>query len=536
MAQDGPAGTPSNDEIAVFAFVEYGLTDIATRLESDPAEAIRQVSEFIEDLRADAGLVLSPPVRAFALTRAAGVMIDAADIADDRDALRAGMAVAENVSENPSFPDDLRVTATHFRANALGGLFASEMGDARDSGPIEMSDALWKHRGLVHHARVLQLSVWASADASEVLRSRAACNLANLLDDMGRWVEAYEWYQRALELDPSNGNAAGNIAVALNRVLAMGWASPGHVAALYNHYLELAQQLQEDTARIAGAGTARRYADMQFIDGQIGHLLHSGDDQDDYQRWIVEHRLALAPAVEGLGKDGPHWDSVTLSAARAVPDQAGPPPVFAMLDALKAEFVAARRLAYSALCTLESATASQGPADSGVYAAVGDGIVQGEHIAQLVLAQRSALDALDKLAVVANEHLNLGEEPSRIDFRKFWQKDSGIRPGLCHGNSDGRAAFALADLADDLGTNGLYSHSQALRNAGTHRIVVASLTEGSLNAGRDSMSTIDLDTLIASTLEALKVARAAYLYLIGLFEDWLTCDPLDGPLMPLMDQ
>lgn len=532
----GAAVTPTEDELAVRAFVEHGLSAIASGMDADPAEAVRQVSEFIEDVHPVRGLDLRHSVRAHALVRAAGVLIDAASQAGDRDALRRGAAVTQSVREDREVPSSLRVTATHFKANALGSLIVCGLDDVGSEDESAVLQRFWEQRDLVREARVLQLEVWDDPDAGELLRSLAACNLANLLDDMGRWVEAYEWYQRSLDCDPSNGNAAGNIAVLLRRVLGWDWASPGHVAALYNHYLQMSKELHDQTARIAGVDTAQRYADMPPIDGQVGHLLHSGDKGNDYQHWIVEHRLALAPTVEGLGTDGSRWDSVTLSAARAVPDQPGPPSVFAMLDALKAEFIAARRLAYSALCTLEESPASQGPDDSGVYAEFGDGVVQGEHIAQLVLAQRSALDTLDKLAVVANEHLALGDRPHLINFRKFWQAGSGIRPGLSHNTSGGRAALALADLAADLGADGLYVHSQALRNAGTHRIVVASLSQGSAGATRDSMSMIDLDTLIAATLEALKAARAAYLYLIGLFEDWLICDPIEGLLMPLTDQ
>lgn len=532
---DPNAVAPTVDEFDVVAFVEHGLTAIANSMDQDPGEAVKRVEEFIDDVRPVPGLELRTSVRAYALVRAAGVLIDAATCARDQEALQRGVAVTQGVREDREVPASLRVTATHFKANALTSLISCELDDVRGNHSA-MYRAFWDRRDLIREARVLQLEVCQDTTADDVLRSSAACNLANLLDDMGRWVEAYEWHQRSLDHDPTNGNAAGNIALLLRRVLASDWASPGHVAALHNHYLQIAKDLHEQTAHIAGAGTAERYADMPLIDGQVGHLVHAGDETDDYQRWIVENRLALAPTVEGLGNDGSHWDSATLSAGKAEPGQFGPPPVFGMLDALKAEFIAARRLAHSALCTLREFPASQGPGDSGTYAEFGDGVVHGEHVAQLVLAQRSALDTLDKLAVVANEHLGLGDDPTKVNFRKFWQTGSEIRAGLSHDASSGRAALALADLAGDLGVDGLYAHAQELRNAGTHRIVVASLTHGSASAARTSMSMIDLDTLIASALEALKAARAAFLYLIELFEDWLVCDPIDGPMMPLMDQ
>ena len=72
----------------------------------------------------------------------------------------------------------------------------------------------------------------------------------------------------------------------------------------------------------------------------------------------------------------------------------------------------------------------------------------------------------------------------------------------------------------------MYAASQALRNAGTHRIVHAALLEAT-GITVDARSRIDLIELVDSTVLALQVTRSAYLYLIDLVAGWN--HPVDHP-------
>jgi hypothetical protein len=80
-------------------------------------------------------------------------------------------------------------------------------------------------------------------------------------------------------------------------------------------------------------------------------------------------------------------------------------------------------------------------------------------------------------------------------------------------------AFAPSELAFDMGSGGMYESSQALRNAGTHRIVHAALLD-STGVTIDSRSRVNLFEVIDSTILALQVTRSAYLYLIDLVASW----------------
>jgi tetratricopeptide (TPR) repeat protein len=445
------------------------------------------------------------------------VMINvAADIGDDG-GLVTGLAWAVALAEDDSLPPDFRGQA---RLNQANGLLARyELAERHDPDGSVSGSANPEYRlanmGALRDVRAIYSTVGNDQAVPPECRSMALCNQANALDESGRWVEAYAAYSDALAHDPDNGNAAGNLAELLRRRLTAPGSHRGHIAAAYNLYLRLAQSLNDRTVSIAGAAAAQRWKDLVPSERE-GHLSHGGNPRDPYQRWIVDHRLALAPTLEGLGSDGERWDSANVSAVSGPPDQV--PRVFAACNVLKAEFLVARRLAFRGITMIEESEIPQHPDDSGVYTDTLDGGIYGEGPATLLLAQRSALDVLDKIAVTANEHFATGLSPSKVSFRAYWkdEKTGRIRPDLPPGSMGRRALLALAELATDI-DKGMYVAAQLLRNAGTHRLV--HITFG-LPTGptKETFSSVDVDELQAATVTALWVVRAAYLYLIDLLE------------------
>lgn len=365
--------------------------------------------------------------------------------------------------------------------------------------------------------RMLQLAGYSEDSPAEV-RGSALCNLANALDESGRWVEAYGVYRDALDADPTNGNAAGNAAELLRRRLVVGRGQLGHYAAVYDSLVRQAQRYRARTVELAGEATAQRWDRLELTESE-GHLEHSGDPLDEYQQWIKNNRLALSASVEGLGSDEPRWDSATIESVAVRPGDHDPPLIFASMNVLKAEFLAARRLAYDGQKRLLAAIDRQHPEDSGIYADTLDLAVYGEPAAMLVLAQRATLDLLDKIAVAANEHFTVGLHPKNVAFRGMWC-DFGqgtMRKALPTQRGDRSAAVALAELAFDMQEGGMYPEAKLLRDAGTHRLV--RLTLGESNVTDKAHSDVGLLELLDAVHESMRVARAAYLYLIDLVAD-----------------
>jgi hypothetical protein len=335
-----------------------------------------------------------------------------------------------------------------------------------------------------------------------------------------------------LEADPSNGNAAGNLAQLLYSRIQNGIGQLGHMAAVYDKYATMARSLREGTLTFAGEDTADRWDALHLTESQ-GHLSHGVvEDIDGYRHWVAAHRLALSPAVEGLGTDEPHWDGAVIENLYGTTAADVMPPILAEMNVLKSDFLVSRRLAFDGISQVTEGP-EQKDDDTGYYVETLDYSLYGTQYSKLLLAQRSALDVLDKTAVVVNEYLNVGDRPDRVSFRKFWTRNDGsVRESLIKSPARALPAFALSELAFDMDKDGLYAASQALRNAGTHRIAHAAFLDAT-GVTVDSRSRIHLSDLIESTILALQVTRSAFLYIIDLVATWNHPDDHEGTYLPV---
>lgn len=450
------------------------------------------------------------------------LQIDAACDVEDIDEIERGMAWAQEVLDSTGADEGLKASAAYNLANGLTAIHYVAWTEHRtqvETNAVRRAPFRLKEREILRRTRVLNSLAAKSGALSGRARSTALCNLGNSLDESGRWVEAYQCYADALEADPNNGNAAGNAAELLRRRINKGNGLLGHYAAVYDHYLRRAQELRLQTVAIAGEATARRYESMELT-GSPGHLSHEGDKLNGYQQWIKQHRLALTLAVEGLGSDEPRWDSAGINGVGVSLGEVDPPPIFSSMNVLKAEYLTVRRLAFNGESMLLRSLYEQHPEDTGWYADTLDSSLYGEPPAMLILAQRASLDLLDKIAVAANEHFQTGLQPGNISFRNYWfdHGSGAIRKKIPLPIRGHGAAIALAELSYDICPEGLYPAAQTLRNAGTHRLV--HLTHGEpTGVTEDTHSTVDYSELIHACHESLRVARAAYIYLIDLVSE-----------------
>lgn len=448
--------------------------------------------------------------------------IDAAIDVSDQEEINRGLAWAQSLLDDAEADETLNNLAAYNVANALTSIHYiawKEYGKQAESQENKRFPFRLADRETVRRTRVLYAKVSSSKEVLGPQRSLALCNLGNALDESGRWIEAYQCYAEALEVDPNNGNAAGNAAELLLRRIDLGRGLLGHYGAVYDSYVLRAKKLREHTRAIAGSETAARWDSLELT-GSLGHVSHEGDKLNDYQRWIKQHRLALTFAVEGLGSDESRWDSAMIESVAVIEGEADPPPIFTSMNVLKAEFLTARRLAYQGETMLLDSLFTQHPDDSGWYADTLDASLYGEPPAMLILAQRASLDLLDKIAVAANEYLDTNLKPSKVTFREFWMEPGSlaIRNNIPLPVKGRGPAIALAELSYDISSDGLYPAAHLLRNAGTHRLV--HLTHGdATGATVETHSSVIYTELIEACHESLRVARAAYIYLIDLIQE-----------------
>lgn len=161
--------------------------------------------------------------------------------------------------------------------------------------------------------------------------------------------------------------------------------------------------------------------------------------------------------------------------------------------------------------------------------------IYGSPYSTLLPAQHSTLDVVDKTAVVVNEHFEAGDVPSEASFRNFWTEMTGeLGEPPMDGTGYSLPNLALAELADDMATDGICATSQALRHAGTHGILHSAPLATS-GVTQQSRSKIDLMELADATIRALQVTRTAYFHLIDLVAMWNYPDDHQGSYRPFPD-
>ncbi|MCK9463918.1 MAG: LA2681 family HEPN domain-containing protein [Proteobacteria bacterium] len=463
---------------------------LSALLDADPCEAVRRARE----------IALDTPDRLKAMWVRAAILVDGGAATRQQDAIEEGLRLFRELYE--AHPHTL---VAYNLANALAAIVGYP---PYSHGWLDHQERTREQRA---EARRLYWKVARDTGAESKIRTQAWTNLANLLTHSFRLGEAHDARLAALQLDPANGVAAGAAARDLIWLFKQGDCSD--LTRIEAEMLaKIAKEHQGHVSEYVGARTAKQLASLS---DELGDPPSRSPHSDPFVRWVERERLTLAPAVElvdpALGKLD--WLSLPGIMERE-PDSSGatPPPVFAMFNVLKADFILARDLAWRA-------TEDHGWPETGRFADTLDYANYGPQSSALVLAHRTALDLLDKVAVTANHYFEIGLAPDKVYFGRLWRQSNGERsapnplvPVVEKVVREGAyALFGLAELAEDYETKGGILHPQKeLRNAGTHRFVVLhDLGDPSDGRQAPEVERYLQEPFVEEVLRALRVARSA---------------------------
>jgi tetratricopeptide (TPR) repeat protein len=365
-------------------------------------------------------------------------------------------------------------------------------------------------------AKVLFQKVAEHRESDNSLRARALNNLGNSLARTFRLIEAYDCYARAVEQDPRNSIALSCAAKSLIDLVDYGLVVPGDVEPAIAGHVSRANASADTINDLAGdAAGAKIHA---FLSGSS----HSGTIPDlsnatGYQQFVANHRLALVPTIEGLDLQLSRWDSLRLPTIVEEVHRSGIPPIFAMFNGLKSDFLAARYAAYLGL--------QQQCPESGKYHDTLDFALYGTSISMLGIAQKSCFDLLDKSAVAISSYLGLAVKSSDTYFSNlcFEKPKKGQLTGaprelkqevVIHiGNGD-FPLLALAEVARDL--SGYLKSKKAIRHAATHRFTVLHDIGCTPSRASDSVEHYAVEDFKRHLIESLQMSRAVLFYFVHL--------------------
>jgi hypothetical protein len=377
-------------------------------------------------------------------------------------------------------------------------------------GRLDMAESLQEVRKLLQEA--------ADKSRHATVRSSSLNNLANELKYSYRWIEAYDKYVDAIGADPANAVALSGITSLLKWRLKQRVEAEGPIRRAAVRYLLRAHAQLRAAHSYAGPGGVTRIEELlkEFKIDETSAPAKEPPPVSDYAAFVRRHRLALCVDAEGVGADDGRWDHLAIRSVTQSIKAKGAPEIFASWNVLKADFLAARWLAYTAL--------EAELLETGAYTDTLDYAQYGIRASLLVFAQKAAVDVLDKVAAAANVYLDLGHDPKAVYFSNCWHERAKVAKGqptppvrwlkpvaseISAGNS---ALVALAELAYDF--QGGYLRAKKLaRHAGTHRLVV--LHDLWIEGRATESMTIERhkhDEFRQMVIESLQVARAALFY------------------------
>jgi len=367
-------------------------------------------------------------------------------------------------------------------------------------------------------------------------------NLANLLNAIGRSLEAIEFWDRALNTFPNFAIALADKGLALD--FYASWLNeeykPYYLLNAYNCLYKACLYAPLQTQE-----TLSKQKEFEFHKKRISEKidikkatdcldfkcdLEGSRKEVDYRKWVLKNRLFLNLLNELGEYSVGAWDSIHLPdlVVNTLNSDNSPPAIIGFYNQLKQEYISARWLYYESL-TLKNMHFS----DKKVYLC--DMAPQQPVYALqneiLKASFRMLYSLFDKIAYFLNHYFNFGIANNKVSFRNIWYQESKkkseetLSPVLK--NRKNWSLHGLYWLSKDFYTEGFKSILEPdakqlaeLRNSMEHKYCqvcanAETASEGSCSyeRGEDFGIFIEASLFKQKTLNILRKARASLIYL-----------------------
>ncbi|QHS36936.1 hypothetical protein GWQ43_13075 [Alcaligenes faecalis] len=456
---------------------------------------------------------------------ALAVLIDSATGKGDQAALCEAIKFADEV-ESRCAPQDACLVC-YYRSNAWAALHQLRTKVTNPwcwELPELQEQIYWLRRAITHEG-------YSQLPPSR--RAQFHCNLGNLLNTVGRFVEALDEWEHALREQPILGIARGN--------LGRGLVDYGlFLSDSGNQYLFLHRGAQELERAIVGGvdrdGSTYPEAIAAFESWLVKVKDMLGDDTKDrllpicslgrsrrereYRQWSLDKKLFLNP-LNDLGVE-----SVAACDALTLPSHSANKhgiTLLAFFNQLKQEYVYARWCLYEG-----SHSRSVNFSDREVVLAFNaDMALYSMGIEQIKTAFRCAYSLLDKIAYFVNHYWQLGISEKQVNFRNVWFENPRATEKQLHKkfeSSTNQPLRGLFWLSKDIYIkNHAVMHPSAreldsLRNHLEHKYVKVVYALSSMASEFDVFPDnlahqVQQDELVRKTEYLLRQSRSALIYL-----------------------
>lgn len=362
-------------------------------------------------------------------------------------------------------------------------------------------------------------------DGTNILLAQILTNLGNVMNHLGRFVEAIGFWYRAMTVVPDFGMATVNLGHGLAHYARLIY-DEGHqfIFSKFAYYYLLKGITSNDVYPAAKKGmseTAAHLARRFGHDNLMGKLdvkeysFGRSELEKKYRRWCMKESLFLNPLNDFLHHSVVAHDVLCLPTIVAGLED--PPLYHTMYNQLKQEFVTARFLYFEGISSERAHFADKGNSltDTAEYALYSLGIEK------IKIAYRLCYSLFDKIAYLLNDYLEVNLPPGKVSFRNVWfQKDGTLNPKLAE--SQNWALRGIYWMSKDLSdkdssfTEAILPEAGQLvtiRNFIEHKSIIA-VEYGTTGLAKDGLTfTITRQDLMQKTIVLMKMVRAAIIYL-----------------------
>ena len=392
-----------------------------------------------------------------------------------------------------------------------------------------LGDAWLNEHSQLHEARRLFNLVAQHKDTDTELRLKALTDCGNSFDNIGRYLDALDCYERALKLDSSFGMAAGNRGITFLNVASLMGGHESHVLLRAASDLDIAISDQDRVLRCGGQSTLETFKRRRsglLVTEDSDHSAGEPSPQlgDPHLDWCLRNQLFLHISPDCIRAGSETLDAVTfrnfsLSLAEdAALDRAN--EIVDAFNTIKQDYIVARYLVWLA-ATEDSPIQGQAKtitrrtsfSDSLNYAywGVRPGIG--------IQALKVTLDTLDTIAAFVHLYFRTGRGVRDIEFRTLpyaSRSKKKLAPSLAEAlkrPEQNRGLAALFDLSAELEEQSTSSLRRLVqrRHAATHRFFSVHI-EGTPDSS-DWIERLIWSELLEESLESLRITRRAILYL-----------------------
>lgn len=297
---------------------------------------------------------------------------------------------------------------------------------------------------------------------------RVITNLGNLLDELGRPLEALTRYDEALRYDSNFGMALGNKAMLLERLSSISTYQGGYLIYAFQLY-EQALDNKDSVLSIGGSDalnqfvthrdrikkhyTANKQEELLSVD--LSHEHHEASANktvQQYTKFCLENDLYLNLHIFDKHSTGSVSDNVSTSLVTTVGDDDAKQwvnEVFMRLNEIKESYMTGR---YTLWLSQQKTAAMSGISEQSLLVNNLDYTAHNLYTGLLKTAYKEVFSVLDKVANLLNYYLELGNKEDDLNYRKVWYTNLDKKQGFhSHITSKDYRLYGVYSVLNELG-------------------------------------------------------------------------------------